>query len=220
MPPCDTLTRVAVASRSAVIDRWCRAWLDDEPRGVLVELGVGLGTRHLRLQLGPDRFLGVDLPPALAARRRLADGAPEDNTLAADVADPAWRGPLTERLAGRPACFVAEGLLPFLPADRVPRLLTGLAAEHPGRPLLFDAYTPAARHLQRLHRGLRRAETPVRWTLSPRRVPAAVTVQASHTLTDSPDAMRHLSPWTRTVLRVWPGTAPWTVYRALLSNRM
>ena len=215
-PPCDTLTRVAVALRSAVIDRWCRAWLGGEPRGVLVELGVGLGTRHLRLQLGPDRFLGVDFPPVLAARRRLAGGAPEDDTLAADVIDPAWRGPLTQRLAGRSACFVAEGLLPFLPADQVPRLLAGLAAEHPGSPLLFDAYAPLARSLQRLHPGLRRAATPVRWTLVPHAPPATLTLRDAVTLTDDVATLRRLPMSCSVLLHAWPGPAPWSVHHGTL----
>ena len=213
---CDTLTQVAVCVRAATVDAWCRELLQNDPDAVPVELGVGFSTRAWRLGLAPDRFIGVDQPIVITARQRLA-GRVTKADLAADVTEPGWLDVLNERLAGRPAVFIAEGLLPFLARPSVDTLLTRLAERHPQRPLLFDAYARSARPLTRLHPGLRRAGTPVRFTLHPAAIRPPLHILERVTLTDHPAALQRLGPLPRLALRAWPAGGPWAVVRATLA---
>ena len=102
----------------------------------------------------PQQFFEVDSREAIARKKALLDGtlppywrsaATRPLFVEADAATPAGRASLIPQLTGagfdprRPACIVAEGLLPYLPADAVASLMADLSAlVAPGSRLLFD----------------------------------------------------------------------------------
>ncbi|WP_433036999.1 class I SAM-dependent methyltransferase [Actinomycetospora sp. CA-053990] len=127
-------------------------WFDDRLRAAVasgvdqvVLVAAGMDTRAWRLGLGPTTLLvEVDRPELLALKADLLATAPppdatrvpvgadlttawDDDVLAAGI-DPA-----------RPVCWVVEGLLQYLAADDVDRLLDRITAlSAPGSHLLID----------------------------------------------------------------------------------
>ena len=179
-------TRVAVCVRASVVDGWVRAWIRREPDGVVVELGAGLGTRRLRLGLSAEQHLAVDLPAVVDVRRRLDA---RERSLRLDVTSPSAVLEITHALGGRPACFVAEGLFPFLPPGSVCGLVRSLVTAHPGAMLCFDAYRPMAAPLLRFHDALPSPRGGLRPT--PLRSLALNVIERRH-VGDTPAARRRL----------------------------
>lgn len=63
-------TQVGCVLRGLLYDRWVTEFLTLHPDGTVVELGAGLTTRFERLDNGRAHFVDLDLPDAIALRRR------------------------------------------------------------------------------------------------------------------------------------------------------
>ena len=157
-PASLTASRVAVCIRARVFDDWCRLALADRPDTHIIELGCGLSTRRRRLDLPPDRWLGVDrtdLGPLLseldpAARFHAADLA-QPLALRKLIAQSGERAPEPGPAPPRPTLLIAEGLLMYLDPASQRRLIRQLATLWPGAVLCFDAYRRPAPRLTAFH---------------------------------------------------------------------
>jgi methyltransferase (TIGR00027 family) len=115
--------------RTRVFDDYVRAAADAGIRQFVL-LAAGLDSRAFRLGLPGDGDLyEIDRGPVLAFKQQVLDAVGAEptvrrHTIAADLAGP-WPEPL--RAAGfdpaRPTAWLAEGLLPYLPAEVETRLL-------------------------------------------------------------------------------------------------
>ncbi|MEM9418833.1 MAG: class I SAM-dependent methyltransferase [Planctomycetota bacterium] len=184
----STATRVAVCARARFIDTWVREWATRHPLGVVVELGVGFSTRASRLVKTNLEFIGIDQEPVLRRRQSLNTETSE-SLLALNLEEPNALEALQNSIGSRPMCIIAEGLFMFLDSSSVDRLLTDLATRFAESPLLFDAYAPPARMLQRFHDSLGKLGQPIRSTFT---VSPHLNILASHTLRDAPDAFARL----------------------------
>ncbi|MEM1109790.1 MAG: class I SAM-dependent methyltransferase [Planctomycetota bacterium] len=179
-------TRVAVCDRARLIDRWVTEWANEptNSRGVVVELGVGFSTRCVRLSSLNLDFVGIDRDNTLQQRAKLS-AADSISTQAADITADDWISELHKTVGSREHCFVAEGLLMYLPVAEVERLFARLAAAFPHATILFDAYARPALWLQRFHDSLRHLDASLCSTFvrSPH-----LKILESQTLRDSPIA--------------------------------
>lgn len=121
-------------------------------RGVasVVALGEGLETQLWRVGGRVRQWHSVDLPEAIAVRRRLLPAHPKAKLIACSALDLSWLDQIAER--GR--CFIsAAGLLMYFQEAQVRQLFAGLAARCPGSELFFDTITPHVSDITR--RGMR-----------------------------------------------------------------
>jgi len=159
--PRDTM--IGVAARAQRMDGWARDFLRRHPDALVLHLGCGLDTRVFRVAPpATARWIELDLPPVIALRRRLLPPRPGTSLVAASVTDAAWLALLPRE---RPALVLAEGLLPYLPAPEVPRLLRRLTGCLPRGEIGFDAYGGAALLLLAQDPTLRAAGAVLRWAL-------------------------------------------------------
>lgn len=146
--------------RTAILDSWVRGFLAEHPSGTVVEIGTGLNTRFERVDNGSVQWFDLDLPDTMALRRRYFDDTERRRTVAASVLDEQWM-----ELVGKsrpPWLFVAEGVLVYLPADRVRNALSALAERFPGSILAADLYT--SEEVRRQHRRAARGDLEVPWS--------------------------------------------------------
>ncbi|MFA5608228.1 MAG: class I SAM-dependent methyltransferase [Leucobacter sp.] len=137
----DTVA-IAVAVRSAMLDRLVGSFITAHPDAVVVELGCGLETRMHRI--APPAtvdWYDIDLDEVITLRRQVL---PElrSHLVAASLTRP---GCLDAIARDRPAVIVADGVLGFLTeADN--RQILGALTEHftAGGELVFNAYTRIA----------------------------------------------------------------------------
>ncbi len=125
-----------LAARAAEIDRVLRAWIERHPEGTIVSLGEGLETQGRRVDNGRMRWLSVDLPDAIRLRERFLAPSARFRHAAVSALDPAW---MDEVDASAGVFIVAQGLLMYLPPERVRQLFVGIADRFPGADMAFDA---------------------------------------------------------------------------------
>ncbi|MFC5661490.1 class I SAM-dependent methyltransferase [Kitasatospora misakiensis] len=125
------------ALRVGCFDREVSDFLAREPRGTVVCLGEGLETQYWRVDNGRAHWLTVDLPEAVALREELLPPGPRQRYLAADATDLAAWADEVDR--DRAVLITAEGLLMYLPPDRVKALIADCADRFPGGSLVLDA---------------------------------------------------------------------------------
>ncbi len=126
----------SLAARAAEIDRALRSWIDRHPEGIVVSLGEGLETQARRVDNGRMRWLSVDLPDAIRLRERFLAPTDRFRHLAISALDPAWMDAVDSSSG---VFIVAQGLLMYLPPERVRQLLVSIADRFPGVELVFDA---------------------------------------------------------------------------------
>ncbi len=195
--------------RARMFDRYVEDFLAAHPRGTVVEIGCGLDTRFDRVDNGRVRWFDLDLPDAIALRRRFFDDGPRRTMVAASVLDTAWMD--TVAAAGGPWMFVAEAVLIYLDAPDARRAIVGIARRFPGARIAFD--TTAARMVdtQDRHDAMRhlRRESWFRWKCDdPREIEswgANLRLAASQTFLDADrDLMDRVTPLLRLTARYAP----------------
>lgn len=129
------------AIRARVCDDLIRTWLAREPGpdSVVVALGGGLDTQLWRIDDERLRWIGVDLPESIRARRNLLPPHPRATLVECSALDPAWMDAVPP---GARPFITATGLLKYFREEHVRRLLTHIAGRFPGANIFFDAIPP------------------------------------------------------------------------------
>ncbi|ULN47762.1 class I SAM-dependent methyltransferase [Mycolicibacterium goodii] len=138
---------LAVAVRSAMLDRLVSGFIAQHADAVVVELGCGLETRMHRVSppTGVDWY-DIDLPDVIDVRRQVIPELGRSHLIAASLTDSArW---LQDVPRDRPAIVVADGVLGFLTESDNRRILEAITAHFVnGGELVFNAYTRVAARL-------------------------------------------------------------------------
>ena len=106
----------------------------------IVALGEGLETQLWRLRKPPARWISVDLPEAIAVRRRLLPAHEAQTLVARSAFDEEWMDAVGET----DAPFIsAAGLFMYFRERDVRKLLTMIIKRFPKAALFFDTIPPA-----------------------------------------------------------------------------
>jgi len=180
--------------RTAVMDHWVRMFLAEHPAGTVAELGTGLNTRFERVDNGQVHWFDLDLPDTIDLRREFFADTARRQMVAASVLDEQWLPVVAH--SGGPYCFVADGVLAYLPEDQVTGLLTRIADRFPGALLMLDTYPRQS--LDQQHRLAAKKHIPARWAWAcddPRSLePLGLQVLESVSITRPPRALRRQLP--------------------------
>lgn len=128
--------------RARVGDDLVRDYLSrtlDEP--VVVGLGEGLDSQLWRVDDNRVRWITVDLPELIQARRRLLPSHPRAAHVSGSVFEPTWMDAVP---AGARPFITAAGLLMYFTEDDVRGLLTRIAERFRGAEIFFDTIPPIA----------------------------------------------------------------------------
>ena len=125
------------ALRCRCFDDAVRRFAAERPGGTVVALGEGLETQAWRVDDGRVRWLTVDLPEAVALRRRLLPEVPRGRVIAGSAFDAAWMDAV-DGVAGRDVLVTAQGVLMYHPPADVHRLLTACSRRFGSGALVFD----------------------------------------------------------------------------------
>lgn len=136
--------------RAAETDRVIRRWLLAHPCGEIVSLGEGLETQAMRVDNGKMRWLTVDLPDAIRVREHFIRPTDRFRHLPMSATDLEWMQSVDE---DADIFIVAQGLLMYLPPDRVRHILASIDDRLSGSEMVFDTIpkwyseTPSAHRL-------------------------------------------------------------------------
>jgi len=127
--------------RTAMYDAWVKDFISRHPQGTVIEIGAGLNTRFERLDNGTVHWFDLDLPDAVALRRKFFVDSERRVMLAASVVDRGWIEAV--RQSPGPYCFVAEAVFVYLTEQEVKAALAQIAGNFPGASVAFDTGHPA-----------------------------------------------------------------------------
>ncbi len=125
------------AMRSLLFDERLREFLQDHPRGVIVNLGEGLETQRYRLELEGNEalWISVDVPEAMAIRERFIVPDEVHRHVPVSALDPSW---MDEVPPERPVFITAQGLFMYFKPSDVEWLFKAMATRFAGGWLMFD----------------------------------------------------------------------------------
>ena len=208
-----------VSLRTRVFDEEVRSFLGAYPRGSVVEIGAGLGTRFERLGRGRAHWLEIDDDEPMSLRRRFLGEDPRRRQLALSPADLSWLDAAAD--LPRPLCFVAEGSFSKLDPETVKATLWRLRTRFPGSWLVMDTASEALRDLPPTHALATHypEASDVRWTCDdPHELRAwGLRLHRSRSFFELPPKVEARIPWRFRVLLRW---FPWLVRDALDGYRI
>ncbi|MDT8913112.1 class I SAM-dependent methyltransferase [Amycolatopsis sp. PS_44_ISF1] len=152
-----------IATRARRFDTWTREFFAGHPDGLVLHLACGLDSRPLRItRPARSQWIDVDYPDVIALRERLYGPIEGVRTLGSSVTEPGWWDQVP---AGRPTLVLAEGLLMYLAADEVDRLVDRALRHFTSGWLVFDGVAPWVKAVSGWQPSMRRAGTGFRWTM-------------------------------------------------------
>jgi O-methyltransferase involved in polyketide biosynthesis len=156
---------VSLAIRAKAFDDWTRAFIEEHPDAVVLNLGCGLDSRIFRVDPPPGiAWFDVDFPDVIEIRQRVYPAREKGyRMIGASVTEAGW---LEQVPGGRPAMIVAEGLMPYLPAAEAPQLVARLVAHFPSGELAFDGYSRLGLKMLRITPQFRATGAEVHWALN------------------------------------------------------
>lgn len=155
------IVQPAACVLAMVIDNWTKRFLQENPDGVVVEIGAGLDTRFERLDNGRVHWFDLDLPDAIALRRRFFRETERRRFLPASALETDWIGAVKE--LNRPVFFVAEAVLMYFVEADVKRLFRIIADSLPGSLFAFDACGKLAQKNSRKLDAVKMTNAEFRW---------------------------------------------------------
>ncbi|MEH0450283.1 class I SAM-dependent methyltransferase [Streptomyces sp. B21-102] len=159
-----------MAVRTLCYDRQVRVFLARHPKGTVVCLGEGLETQFWRVDNGTVQWLGVELAEPAALRRRFLPDTDRRRTVTGSLLDTRW---MREVDASAGVLVLAQGVLMYLPWDRVRALVEACATRFPGAGLVFDtppAWFTADTVQSRFRYPARYRPPPMPWGMTPVRL--------------------------------------------------
>jgi O-methyltransferase involved in polyketide biosynthesis len=154
-------TIVLICQRAKKLDAATRAFLVEQPNGVVLHLGCGLDSRFGRVDNGQVEWYDLDMPPVIELRRRFYADHERYHLIASSVTDLEW----VDRVAaaGRPMLVVAEGLLMYLGKADVRQLLLRLQEAFPGCRLIADVFSRLTARSATRHPSLKQTGASIGW---------------------------------------------------------
>jgi len=132
----DPSLNVHLALRSRKYDDFARAFLDQHPEGVIVNMGCGLDTRFFRIDTGKVLFYDLDLPNVISQKRKLVSENSRYQLLAKSVLDHVWMDQI--QAEGKAVLILAEGIFMYLPEQEVKNLVLALQKRFPDSELVCE----------------------------------------------------------------------------------
>ena len=153
------------AVRAAEMDRRVAAFLNEHPTATVVQLGIGLNTRHFRLNAPRATWINVDFAPVMRLRRDLIEEPPNVIDAQGSAFGAEWMEAVPD---AQPLMVVAEGVLYYAEPSQVREWFVRVIERFPAATFLFDTIPPLISRWASFHEGLRAVgiRQPMPWGVS------------------------------------------------------
>lgn len=133
------LSHEGVVARTIMLDRQLKGIIKKHPDTVVVNVGAGFDDRFSRVDNGEIVWFDLDLPDAIAARRKAFPERERVTMIAGNALESDWCEQVSAALLGRKSkpVFIAEGLFMYLTLDQIRTFLEILKTNFPGGGILI-----------------------------------------------------------------------------------
>ncbi len=128
------LSHEGVVARTIMLDRQLKGIIKAFPDTVIVNVGAGFDDRFTRMDNGKILWFDLDLPDAIAVRKKAFPERERVTMIAGNALDGEWCKPVKEAVSGRKSApvFIAEGLFMYLTMAQIQEFLNVLKENFPG----------------------------------------------------------------------------------------
>ena len=133
------MSHEGVIARTIMLDRQLKGIIQNNPDTVIVNVGAGFDDRFSRMDNGKILWFDLDLPDAIAARKKAFSERDRVTMIAGSALEDSWCGQVKESLSGRKSkpVFIAEGLFMYLTLDQIRIFLEVLKNNFPDGGILI-----------------------------------------------------------------------------------
>jgi methyltransferase (TIGR00027 family) len=132
----SSLTR-HIALRARKYDTYARTFIADNPAGLVVSLGGGFDTRYWRVSDKAWKYIEVDLPDVIEAKKNVLGDRLTYRLIGCSVLEESWLEEVRS-LQDENVLFLAEGLLMYLPPAAVVGLFNKLSRTFSKSEMVFE----------------------------------------------------------------------------------
>ena len=129
--------QAGIAVRTELLDKGVKAFLENDPQGLVVNMGCGLDARFFRLDNGSMTWVDVDLAVVIDIRHQFFEENDRYRMLAASILDDGWFESIVPQ-NGQKVLLIAEGTLMYFEEVAVKALFEKLVAKFPHSVFLFE----------------------------------------------------------------------------------
>ena len=133
------MSHEGVVARTIMLDRQLKGIIKRNPDAVIINVGAGFDDRFSRMDNGKILWFDLDLPDAIAARKKAFPERERVTMIAGSALEDSWCGQVKEALIGRKSkpVFIAEGLFMYLTIDQIRTFLEILKNNFPDGGILI-----------------------------------------------------------------------------------
>lgn len=133
------MSHEGVIARTIMLDRQLKGIIKKSPDTVIVNVGAGFDDRFSRVDNGSIRWFDLDLPDAIAARRKAFRERDRVTMIPGSALEDDWCSLVRSALIGRKSkpVFIAEGLFMYLTLDQIRTFLEVLKNNFPDGGILI-----------------------------------------------------------------------------------
>jgi len=142
--------------RARSFDDAIRKYIEAHPSATTVNIGCGLDTTFSRVDNGQILWHDLDLPDAIAIRRKYIPETPRCRVIPKSVFDLSWFESV-DFSKERGIFFLTGGLLYYFKEEEVATLVRAMASRFPGGELIFDMPSKLGKRIW--NRQLKKADT-------------------------------------------------------------
>ncbi len=129
------ITQASWVARSIFFDNKIKAFIELYPAATVVNIGCGLDTTFDRVDNGTIQWIDLDLPDAIALRRRYNPETIRSQFVAASVFDTEWYARITNR---EHVLLLIAGVLYYFDEAGIKQLFHDIHTFIPGTEIIFD----------------------------------------------------------------------------------
>lgn len=152
----DETTQILIVIRTKILDQIVNRYIRNTPNPVIVNLGAGLDTRHIRFHKNKIKWYQLDLEKPMELRKIFFH---PEITITKSILDFSWIDEIKER---ENVLIIIEGVLMYLDEKQVKSIFKAIGANFTNSSIAFDTIPKSFVKLKE-HKSINMQSAPFRW---------------------------------------------------------
>jgi O-methyltransferase involved in polyketide biosynthesis len=136
----DEMHQMSFPIRAYNFDSIVMAFLEQNRKAVVVNIGAGLDTTFQRVDNGKVLWINIDLPDVVALRQKLIPDSKREITIDKSVFDFTWMNDIARKTRDCSIMFMAAGVFCYFEVSDIKNLFRKLADLYPSSHVVFDSF--------------------------------------------------------------------------------
>ncbi|MCD4733431.1 class I SAM-dependent methyltransferase [bacterium] len=161
----DRLSQLGTIIRTEILDEIVLQFMEENPNGIIVNLGVGLGTRFLRLDNGSINWFELDMPESIELREQFVQPTERYRFISKSAFDHSWIDDVSETVRGDNGkiLIITEGTLMYFEEAKVKALFGEIKAHFPSAEVVTDTIAKLAVNNAKRHKTVAKLDAEFKW---------------------------------------------------------